>query len=60
MEEEKKLKLWFMVASIAVVVVGLVFVAMMIFAVNETTEAVKYDLNCTTELKKDPLNECKL
>lgn len=42
----------------AAVVVG-ICIAVMAMPVERTTKAQKYDLNCTTQLRKKPLQECK-
>ena len=59
MNENEKLRRAFIVAAVAVVVVGIVFVAMMAVAIKQTSEAVKYDLNCLAEPTNKPLTECK-
>lgn len=59
-DEEKKLRNAFIVAAVAVVVVGIVFVTMMVVAIKQTSEATKYDLNCLAEPTNKPLTECKL
>lgn len=58
--ENEKLRRAFIVAAVAVVVVGIVFVTMMVAAIKQTSEAVKYDLNCLAEPTSKPLTECKL
>lgn len=59
-DEEKKLRNAFIVAAVAVVVVGIVFITMMVVAIKQTSEATKYDLNCLAEPTNKPLTECKL
>lgn len=58
-DEEKKLRNAFIVAAVAVVVVGIVFVTMMVVAIKQTSEATKYDLNCLAEPTNKPLTECR-
>lgn len=57
--ENEKLRRAFIVAAVAVVIVGIVFVTMMVVAIKQTSEAVKYDLNCLAEPINKPLTECK-
>jgi hypothetical protein len=43
-----------------IALITIIAVTVSIFAPRErTTEAKNYDLNCVTELRKDPLNECR-
>ncbi len=43
-----------------IAVITIIAVTISIFAPRErTNKAQKYDLDCVTELKKDPLQECK-
>lgn len=58
-DENEKLRRAFIVAAVAVVVVGIVFVTMMVVAIKQTSEAVKYDLNCLAEPTNKPLTECR-
>lgn len=58
-DEEKKLRNAFIVAAVAVAVVGIVFVTMMVVAIKQTSEATKYDLNCLAEPTNKPLTECR-
>ena len=56
-------------SSATAIIWGLVFVALavvilcimvtMIPVKQRSTKAQKYDLKCTTEMKKNPLEECK-
>lgn len=57
--ENEKLRRAFIVAAVAVVVVGIVFVTMMVVAIKQTSEATKYDLNCLAEPTNKPLTECR-
>lgn len=59
MKESDKIKRAFIVAAVAVIVVGIVFVTMMVVAIKQTSEATKYDLNCLAEPTNKPLTECK-
>ena len=59
MNENEKLRRAFIVAAVAVVVVGIVFVTMMVVAIKQTSEATKYDLNCLAEPTNKPLTECR-
>ena len=44
----------------AIALITIIAVTISIFAPRERTgKAQKYDLNCTTELRKNPLQECK-
>ena len=43
-----------------IALITIIAVTISIFAPRERTgKAQKYDLNCTTELRKNPLQECK-
>lgn len=63
--ENEKLRRAFIVASVAVAVVGIVFVATMIIALGQLTKATvdskanMYDMNCVTQPIEKPLEECK-
>lgn len=63
--ENEKLRRAFIVAAVAVVVVGIVFVATMIIALGQLAKATvdskapQYDLNCLTEPVERPLTECR-
>lgn len=63
--ENEKLRRAFIVAAVAVVVVGIVFVATMIIALGQLakatvdSKATQYDLNCLTEPVEKPLTECR-
>lgn len=65
MNEEKKLRNAFIVAAVAVVVVGIVFVATMIIALGQLAKATvdskadMYDLDCMAQPIEKPLTECK-
>lgn len=65
MNENEKLRRAFIVAAVAVVVAGIVFVATMIIVLGQLTKATvdskatQYDLNCLTEPVEKPLEECK-
>ncbi len=44
----------------AIAIITIIAVTISIFAPRErTSKAQKYDLDCVTELKKNPLQECK-
>lgn len=64
-DEEKKLRNAFIVAAVAVVVVGIVFVATMIIVLGQLTKATvdskanMYDMDCVTQPIEKPLEECK-
>lgn len=53
----------YIIGAITLAVIALITiiaVTVSIFAPRERTDkAQKYDLNCTTELRKNPLQECK-
>ena len=65
MNENEKLRRAFIVAAVAVVVVGIVFVATMIIALGQLAKATvdskadMYDLDCVTQPIEKPLTECK-
>ena len=65
MNENEKLRRAFIVAAVAVVVVGIVFVATTIIVLGQLTKATvdskanMYDLNCLTEPVEKPLTECR-
>ena len=57
--DEKKLTIALWSAVSVVLVLGIVLVALMVSAVQRTSEAVRYDLDCVTEMSDSPLTECK-
>ena len=63
--ENEKLRRAFIVAAVAVVVVGIVFVATMIIVLGQLTKATvdskadMYDMGCVTQPIEKPLEECK-
>ena len=59
MSDEKKLTIALWTAVSVVLVLGIVLVALMVSAVQRTSEAVRYDLDCVTEMNDSPLTECK-
>ena len=65
MNENEKLRRAFIVAAVALVIVGIVFIITMIIALGQLTEAMQsskasvYDLNCVTQLIEKPLTECR-
>lgn len=65
MNESEKLRRAFIVAAVAVVVVGIVFVATMIIALGQLTKvtvdskADMYDMGCVTQPIEKPLDECR-
>lgn len=65
MNESEKLRRAFIVAAVAVVVVGIVFVATMIIVLGQLTKvtvdskANMYDMNCVAQPIEKPLEECK-
>lgn len=65
MNENEKLRRAFIAAAVAVVVVGIIFVATMIIALGQLTKATAdskadmYDLDCVTQPIEKPLTECK-
>lgn len=62
--ENEKLRRAFIVAAVAVVVVGIVFVATMIIALGQLAKATvdskadMYDFDCVTQPVEKPLEEC--
>lgn len=65
MNESEKLRRAFIVAAVAVVVVGIVFVATMIIVLGQLTKvtvdskANMYDMNCVAQPIEKPLEECR-
>ena len=65
MAENEKLKRAFMTSAVALVVVGIIFVATMTIVLGQLTKATvgskanMYDLNCLTEPVEKPLTECR-
>lgn len=57
----KKKYTWRLIIATLAIMAALVmvFVTIAIIAPPRTSKAQKYDLNCVTELKKNPLQECK-
>lgn len=60
MNDDKKLKIALWASVIATVITGLILVATIVRSVQRTTDAIKYDLDCTTTSIYKPLEECKL
>ena len=65
MNESEKLRRAFIVAAVAVVVVGIIFVATTIIVLGQLTKATvdskanMYDMNCVTQPIEKPLEECR-
>ena len=65
MDENEKLRRAFVASAVALVIVGIIFVATMIIALGQLTKATvdskanMYDLDCVTEPVERPLTECK-
>lgn len=65
MNENEKLRRAFIVAAVAVVVVGIVFVATMIIALGQLAKATvdskanMYDMDCVAQPIEKPLEECR-
>ena len=65
MNENEKLRRAFIVAAVAVVVVGIVFVATMIIVLGQLAKATvdskanMYDMDCVIQPIEKPLEECK-
>lgn len=65
MNENEKLRRAFIASAVATIAVGIIFVVvttvslMRIGDAVEKTPAQHYDLNCLTEVKGRPLEECK-
>ena len=65
MNENKELRRAFIASAVALVVVGIVFVATMIIVLGQLTKvtvdskANMYDMNCVTQPIEKPLDECK-
>lgn len=65
MTENEKLRRAFLASAVALVVVGIIFVATMIIALGQLTKATvdskanMYDLDCVTQPIEKPLTECK-
>ena len=63
--EDEKLRRAFLASAVALVIVGIIFVATMIIALGQLTKATvdskanMYDLDCVTEPVERPLTECK-
>lgn len=57
----KKKYTWRLIIAALAIMAALVmvFVTIAIMAPPRKGKAQKYDLNCVTELRKNPLNECK-
>jgi hypothetical protein len=57
----KKKYTWRLIIATLAIMAALVmiFVTIAIVTPPRTSKAQKYDLNCVTELKKNPLQECK-
>ena len=50
-----------LIIVLAIVAVAIIATCIIVTVVptNRTSKAQKYDLNCVTELNKNPLRECK-
>lgn len=65
MDEDEKLRRAFVASAVALVIVGIIFVATMVIALGQLTKATvdskanMYDLDCVTEPVERPLTECK-
>ena len=65
MDENKELRRAFIASAVALVVVGIVFVATTIIVLGQLTKATvdskatQYNLNCLTEPVERPLTECR-
>ena len=65
MNENEKLRRAFLASAVALVIVGIIFIATMIIALGQLTKATvdskanMYDLDCVTEPIEKPLTECK-
>ena len=65
MNENEKLRRAFLASAVALVIVGIIFIATMIIALGQLTKATvdskanMYDLNCLTQPIEKPLTECK-
>ena len=65
MDENKELRRAFIASAVALVVVGIVFVATMIIVLGQLTKvtvdskANMYDMNCVTQPIEKPLEECR-
>ena len=58
-EDKTRVKLWALVAAVFVLVSGAIILTGITLGVKRTSEIVEYDLNCLTEPRKNPLEECK-
>lgn len=65
MDENEKLRRAFVASAVALVIVGIIFVATMVIALGQLTKATvdskanMYDLDCVTQPIERPLTECK-
>lgn len=59
MKYKTRVKLWALVATVFVMVFGAIILTGITLGVKRTSEIVEYDLNCLTEPRQKPLEECK-
>ena len=62
--DDKKIKKAFIASVVALIVVGVIFVAIMCVSLVQIgratdTQATKYNMNCLTQPIEKPLTECK-
>lgn len=61
-DDEKMVSRVYTIGAITLAIIALITViavTVSIFAPRERSKAQEYDLDCVTELKKNPLQECK-
>lgn len=58
-EDKTRVKLWALVAAVFVMVFGAIIITDITLGLKRASEIVEYDLNCLTEPRQKPLEECK-
>ena len=58
-ETEKRIKIGILIATLATIVAGLIVTAAIIAETKRGVEAARHDLECLTEPRQTPLEECK-
>lgn len=58
-ETEKRIKVGILIATLVTIAAGLIVITAIITETKRGAEAARYDLECLTEPRQRPLEECK-
>ena len=58
-ETEKRIKIGILIATLVTIVAGIIVVTAIITETKRGAEAARYDLECLTEPRQRPLEECR-